>query len=477
MKPTAALLQDLLERIKRLEKTIDFLRAENTLLRAENNLLRTENEEFKKRLNKNSHNSSKPPSSDGLSKPSKNPTSSLREKSNNKSGGQPGHRGETLKQVEHPDKVERHELAICPLCQTSLASVNALGIVKRQVFDLPVPKVEVTEHQAEIKQCFCCNKRVMATFPLGVNSPTQYGEVVKSTALYFQQQFIPEDRLQETFHDLFKIDLATATLNRFSESFYETLAPFEDSVLSQVKADPVKHLDETGCRVSGKTHWLHVASTDSLTYYHVSIKRKSLLDDLLGIVIHDHFKPYYTLPHVAHGLCNQHHLRELKALIEFDKEAWARNMQRFLRFALRIRHHYGNELIPENKLARLNKLYEKILVQGIRYHESLPVFRERKGQGRQAKRTGHNLVLRLKNYSEDVLRFLVNPSVPFTNNQAERDLRMIKCKQKVSGCFRSEEGAKIFARIRGFISTARKQDWNVFESIQQVMRGKLPTTA
>ena len=333
MKPTAALLQDLLERIKRLEKTIDFLRAENTLLRAENNLLRTENEEFKKRLNKNSHNSSKPPSSDGLSKPSKNPTSSLREKSNNKSGGQPGHRGETLKQVEHPDKVERHELAICPLCQTSLASVNALGIVKRQVFDLPVPKVEVTEHQAEIKQCFCCNKRVMATFPLGVNSPTQYGEVVKSTALYFQQQFIPEDRLQETFHDLFKIDLATATLNRFSESFYETLAPFEDSVLSQVKADPVKHLDETGCRVSGKTHWLHVASTDSLTYYHVSIKRKSLLDDLLGIVIHDHFKPYYTLPHVAHGLCNQHHLRELKALIEFDKEAWARTMQRFLRFA------------------------------------------------------------------------------------------------------------------------------------------------
>jgi transposase len=453
------LIQKLMDRIAGLEKLV---RQQSARIA-----------ELEKRLTKNSSNSSKPPSSDGLSKPPK--TNSLRQKGKNKSGGQPGHKGHTLKQVPTPDKIEFHKLSRCPLCFVSLTSVQPLGILKRQVFDMPVPKVEVTEHQAEIKVCPCCNKQVIAAFPFKVNAPAQYGEVIQSYSLYFQyQQFIPEDRLQEAFSDLFGINLATATLNRFSKSAHEQLEDFDRDALSKIQAALVKNLDETGFRITGNTQWLHVASTNRYTYYHVSPKRKSLLEGLKGIVVHDHWKPYYLLPNVLHALCNQHHLRELKALIEYEKEVWAKKMRRFLQFGLHYRHIYLEQIIPDLKVNRLIKLYDKIVDEGISYHECLPAFSEKKGRGRKARRIGHNLALRLKNHRDDVLRFLTNPHVPFTNNQAERDIRMMKCKQKISGGFRSVEGAEIFARMRGFISTARKQGWNVLESIQQIVRGHVP---
>lgn len=452
------IIQKLMERISVLEKLVAQQASRIT--------------ELEKRLNKNSSNSSKPPSSDGLSKPPR--TNSLREKGKNRSGGQQGHKGETLKRSETPDKIERYPLMHCPYCGISVEAVDPIGVLKRQVFDLPLPKLEITEHQAEIKICSCCNKRVTALFPHGVNAPVQYGTVIKSYAIYLQQQFIPEDRLQETFRDLFNIHLATDTLNNFSESVYEKLGIFEDHVLSKIKAAPVKHLDETGFRIASQTQWLHVASTNFLTHYHASPKRKFLLGELRGIVVHDHWKPYYQLQNVLHALCNQHHLRELKALIEYEKEPWAKKMRRFLRFGLRYRHFYEEQFIPEAKLKRLIKLYYEITEEGVRYHEHLPVFSVKRGRGRQARRSGHNLVLRLKHYRDDVLRFLTNPLVPFTNNQAERDLRMMKCKQKISGGFRSVKGAEIFVRIRGFISTARKQGWNIFESVQRVIQGTVP---
>jgi transposase len=292
-----------------------------------------------------------------------------------------------------------------------------------------------------------------------------------------KQQLMPEDRLQETLSDLLGISISTATLNRFSRHMYETLAPFESALLARIKVAHTKHLDETGFRIGGKTQWLHVASTKQLTYYHCSAKRKSLLSGLEGIVIHDHWKSYYQLPDVLHGLCNQHHLRELRALIEHEKEQWARNMRRCLRVALRYRHQYPDQAIPEKVLERLNKLYDCIVSRGIKYHESLPGLPQKGRRGRWKRRTGHNLLLRLKYYKEDVLRFLVDPEVPFTNNQAEQDIRMMKCKQKISGGFRSDEGARIFARLRGFISTSRKQGWNVFDSIQQAIRGSPPAIA
>jgi len=252
------------------------------------------------------------------------------------------------------------------------------------------------------------------------------------------------------------------------------LADFENEVLSQIKVSPAKHLDETGFRVSGKTHWLHVASTRNLTYYHLSPKRKALLEGLTGTVIHDHWRPYYKLPNVQHGLCNQHHLRELKSLIENEKEPWARKMQRFLRFSLGRRKQYEENPIPDKELMRLFELFDRIVDEGLRFHERQPPFSKKAKRGRTAKRTGHNLLLRLQNHREDVLRFLNNPEVPFTNNQAEQDIRMMKCKQKISGGFRTNKGAEIFARIRGFISTARKQGWGIFNSIQKLVQDAVP---
>lgn len=398
---------------------------------------------LEKRLDKNSSNSSKPPSSDGLSKLPR--TTSLRENGKNKSGGQPGHKGETLKQTETPDIIKKHVLTTCPDCHHSLPRSSLLGLVKRQVFDIPPPKIEITEHQAEVKYCKCCNKPVTASFPSGVRAPVQYGEVIRSWSVYYQyQHFIPEDRLQQLFSDLYGIQLAT-----------------------------VKNHDETGFRVAGKTQWLHVASTKTATYYHVSPKRKSLLDGLSGTVIHDHWKSYFNLLGVEHGLCNQHHLRELKSIIEHEKEPWATAMTRILKVALRCRHFHGHSAIPAARIMRLTRIYDKIIKHGLAFHEAQTPLPCKGKRGREPRRTGHNLILRLFHYKQDVLRFLHDPAVPFTNNDAERDLRMMKCKQKISGGFRSTQGAEQFARIRGFISTVRKRGFNVLNSIQSVFSGNM----
>ena len=455
-------IQELFSRIEALEKL--------------NANLRAENEALKKRLNKNSSNSSKPPSSDGLSKPPR--TKSLRQKGKNKSGGQKGHKGHTLNQVDTPNKVERNELNNCPDCAANLTNQSVISSVKRQVFDIPKPELFVTEYQVEVKWCACCGKRVRLSFPTGVNAPTQYGSTVKTWAVYFQQeQLIPEDRLQATFSDLWNVPLTTATLNRFSQCAYDELADFDEAVLTGVKEASTKHLDETGFRVGSKTQWLHTASTELLTYYHVSPKRKSLLSGLSGVIVHDHWKPYYQIDTALHALCNAHHLRELTALIEHEKETWARNMKRCLQLCLHYRHKYPEAAIRILILERLESMYDRILCAGLKYHENLSPLQQKIKRRRFKRRTGHNLLLRLQKYRDDVLRFLHDHQVPFTNNLAERDLRMMKCKQKISGGFRTEAGAKTFVRIRGFISTARKQGWNIFESIQAVVNGQVPAIA
>ena len=242
----------------------------------------------------------------------------------------------------------------------------------------------------------------------------------------------------------------------------------EESILSQVKIAAVKNLDETGFRVAGKTQWLHVASTKTATYYHVSPRRKSLLEGLSGTVVHDHWKSYFNLLGVEHGLCNQHHLRELKSIIDHDNEPWATAMARILKVALRCRHFHGQNAIPASRIMRLTKIYDKIIKHGLAFHEAQTPLPCKGKRGQQPRCTGHNLLLRLFHYKQDVLRFLHDPAHPFTNNDAERDLRMMKCKQKISAGFRSTQGAEQFARIRGFISTIRKQGFNVLNSIQSV---------
>jgi len=427
-------------------------------------------EELEKRLGLNSKNSSKPPSSDGFKKL---PQSSLRQKGKNPSGGQEGHVGHTLKQVSNPNKIIRHTLTYCPNCQNKLGG-DVVGITKRQVFDIPPVAMEVIEHQAEIKICSCCEKEIRAEFPVGINVPAQYGPRIKAQAVYFGvQHFIPEDRLQVIFQDLYGVQIATATLVKFNNDLAGNLDGFCQRVLEKIKSAALKHMDETGFRIGGKTTWLHVASNKNLTYYHSSTKRKALLEGITGAIVHDHWKPYYQMNNI-HVLCNAHHLRELQSLVE-DKEAWAKKMKKLLLFMHKYRRFFANE-IPKEKIVRLEKIYTKIIEEGLEYH-----LKRRKsliygGMFTRKRYPGHNLLLRLRDYRCDVLRFLHDPAIPFTNNQAEQDLRMMKLKQKISGGFRTANGAEVFIRIRTFLSTARKQGWNIFNVLANSINGEIPLT-
>ncbi len=418
--------------------------------------------ELERRLELNSANSSKPPSSDGLGKPIR--TQSLREKSGKKSGGQPGHKGETLERVATPDFVVEHRPAQCSGCGESLAMAPETAVEKRQVFDIPAPVVEVTEHRAVTLCCPRCGTHSQGPFPANIRAAAQYGVRFKSSMVYLSaQQLIPEDRLAQLADDLFGLPVATATLAAFNAEAVQTLAPVQEATLATLKAAPVKHLDETGFRVGGRTWWLHDISNEDGTHYRVSPKRGDLLSGVSGAVVHDHFRPYFTMEGVIHGLCNAHILRELKALVEIEKERWAKNMRRLLRLLSRWKDP------PATLIAKAIRLYDRIVAKGVAFHEAQPAFAAPGKRGRTKRRTGHNLLLRLLNHKEDVLRFLSDPAVPFTNNQAERDIRMMKVKQKISGGFRTMQGAENFCILRGFLSTQRKQGQNPFLALTHAL--------
>jgi transposase len=247
------------------------------------------------------------------------------------------------------------------------------------------------------------------------------------------------------------------------------LAPFTQHLARLVARAPVRNLDETGFRIGGRTQWLHTASTPDLTHYRVSSKRGAMPEDFEGgVIVHDHFSPYYNLPGVDHALCNAHHLRELKALIDIEKEPWARKMSKLLRIALRAVHsaeNAGATALSTRKCQRLSSVYDAITAEGIALHEAqLPLVRAGV-RGRYPRRPGHNLLIRLTCFKADTLRFIADFAVPFTNNQAERDIRMMKVKMKISGGFRTQAGAEIFATIRATLSTGRKQGWNILDTL------------
>ena len=437
--------------------------------------LRAHIAELERRLGLNSSNSGKPPSSDGLKKPAR--VSSLRERSGKKPGGQKGHKGETLRQVTDPNEVVNHYPSACSMCGVGLDPKTSVGHSARQVFDLPQPQpLVVTEHRAHDCECPACGAKTRALFPDGVNAPVQYGARITAFVIYLlHYQLLPENRLATLMADLFGVKVATATIARMSRACAERLHGFVETVRDLVVGAPVKHLDETGFRIGGKTQWLHVASTALLTFYRVCAKRGSLLANVVGIVIHDHWKPYYRIEGVLHALCNAHHLRELKALVEIEKEEWARKMQRLLRRACHTTNRARERGVPlrPRLIECFERRYDAILAEGLAFHETqLPLVRTvikagGKRRGRAPRRTGHNLLLRLAKHKEDTLRFLRDPTVPFTNNQAERDGRMMKLRQKISGGFRSLQGAMDFALIRSFVSTARKQDWNIIDALSR----------
>ena len=452
---------------------IELVLAQAARHAAEMAALRERIAELERQVGLNSGNSGKPPSSDGLKKPPR--TGNLRQPSSKPSGGQPGHPGKTLRRTETPDATIDHYPQACTACGTALTTAMATDHVARQVFDLPEPRpLIVTEHRAHACRCAACGRQTRAEFPAEVTAPVQYGTRVAAFVLYLlHYQLLPEKRLAEAMADLFGVTLVTATIARISQEAAQRCQGFADAVRDQVTAAPLKHLDETGFRIGGRTQWLHIASTVLLTFYRTSPKRGSLLANVTGIVVHDHWKPYYTLEGVLHALCNAHHLRELQALVDIEKEEWARKMQRLLRRACHATHLARGVPLEPRLVDLFRRRYDIIVTEGLAFHQDQPPLATpptsggRKRRGRPPRRTGHNLLLRLSTRKDDVLRFLDDSTVPFTNNQAERDGRMMKVRQKISGGFRSQEGARDFAVIRSLISTARKQGWNVIHALTQ----------
>jgi len=424
--------------------------------------------ELERRLGLDSSNSSKPPSSDGLKKPAR--TMSLREPSGKPRGGQKGHPGETLRQVMTPDVVINHYPESCAHCGAVLTPAMATSHIARQVFDLPEPPAPVvTEHRVHVYSCPQCGKRTQAAFPAGVAAPVQYGPRICAMVVYLLHgHFLPEDRLAELMRDLFSVSVVPATVARMSRCCANRLQSFVEAVRQEVCRAKVKHLDETGFRLASRMQWLHIASTSLLTFYRICADRGSVLAGVVGIVVHDHWKPYYTMKDVLHALCNAHHLRELKALIELDHEDWARKMQILLRRACHAINLARERRIPlkVRLIARIEQRYDAIVAEGLAFHQALPALRRSK-RGGAKRRVGHNLLLRLQERRADVLRFLHDPGVPFTNNQAEGDARMMKLRQKISGGFRAQGSADDFAIIRSVLSTARKQGWNILETLMQ----------
>lgn len=441
-------------------------------------------QDLEAQLAKNSSNSGKPPSSDGLKKPPK--TKSQRGKSGRKPGGQNGHRGRTLEQIDKPDHVVTHSPAACEGCEHSLLDVEGASVEKRQVFDLPEPKVEVTEHKIEAKICPFCGEISKGLFPENVTAPTQYGERVQALAAYFaHQHFLPFDRLSQMFSDIFGIEISPGTCTNVDRRLFEKLESFETNLKAHLIASKVLHFDETGMRCNKKLHWIHVASSEAATFYGLHAKRgQEAIDDFdmlpqfCGTAVHDHWFPYFVYKQVRHGLCNAHHLRELTFVHDHEKEEWAKEMKEFLLKAKKaVEDHSEESSLSDNQKTALTQEYFGIILRGLIYHASLPPLPKSK-RGKQKQRVGKNLLDRLADQHEAVLRFIHDFSVPFSNNRGEQDIRMVKLKQKVSGCFRKVEGGNIFCRIRSYISTARKQGWGIWEALADAIRGSprlLPT--
>jgi transposase len=437
--------------------------------------LETEVHELRARLSKDSSNSSKPPSSDGLKRKPK----SLRKKSDKKAGGQQGRIGKGLAQVNNPDVIVTHMPSNCTECGSDLRDVSGTTAETRQVFDIPQAKIDITEHRVEEKKCPCCGERTRALFPENVKGPVQYGDRVRALTAYFSHQhFIPVDRVCEIFEDIFGIAISPGTCANVDKQLFANLEVFEAGLKVHLLAAKVLHFDETGMRCEKKLHWIHVACSQTATFYTMHVKRgqegidaAGVLPYFQGTAVHDHWFPYFAYNQVKHGLCNAHHLRELTFIYEQEKENWAKRMHDLLIQANKeVEKHVECGALPSDVLLQIEQTYNQILTEGLAYHELLPSLAKGK-RGKQKQRDGKNLLDRLNEKRNCVLRFIYDFAVPFTNNQGERDIRMVKLKQKIAGTFRALHGGETFCRVRSYISTARKQGWSVLDSLADAIRG------
>lgn len=429
--------------------------------------LEVENAELRRRLGLKSHNSHKPPSSDGLSK-----KTVLPKESGKKNGGQVGHEGKTLQRVGNPDEIVVHHARNCRRCLRRFSVADVENIVqKRQVFDIPEPRLEVTEHQ--LGEIVCCGEKHYGEFPVEVRSAVQYGNKIKALSVMLNGDYrLPLEKVARLFADLYNCSFNQSTVMAANRECDEKLEPIEKRIKEELLASETAHFDETGIRIEGKLNWLHVASNKLWTYLFTDQKRgkaalmseKSLIKDFENWAIHDCWESYFRFERCRHVLCNAHLLRELESLKE-QASSWGQKMQEFL-YEMYEATERGKKVLAKRR--EWERRYEKICLIG-ELEEPPPKASKR---GRAKNSVGRNLLNRLKKHQAGVMEYAFREEVPFTNNQAERDIRCVKIKQKISNSFRSQEGAENYARIQGFVSTVRKQEMNVFQEIVNVFNKK-----
>jgi transposase len=457
------------------QETIKVLMAQNARLTAQVATLMEQVADLEKQRATNSRNSSKPPASDG---PARRPRS-LRGKSGKTRGGQPAHPGAHLRLVDTPDQVVVAHPSVCGICQGSLAQGVDVGVERRQVIDVPPVRPVVTEYQGRTVRCPSCRATTTGAFPPDVRAPVQYGPRVRAVAVYLtQQQLLPYGRTREVLTDLLGCPLSEGTLATLVQEAADRLAAVEEAIAGALRAGSLLHNDETGLSVGGTRWWLHSASTARLTHYGVHPKRGAEATAALGILpgfagtsVHDGWVPYRQYP-CRHALCNAHHLRELAWVEEQDGQAWAGEMAALLRAikkSVEAARDERKSALPARTRRRFRRRYARLIAAGLAANPPPPQDGPaRRGRPKQSK--AKNLLDRLAR-TDEVLAFMDDGAIPFDNNQAERDVRMVKVQQKVSGTFRSTQGAYAFARIRGYLSTLRKQGYPLLAALECAFAG------
>jgi len=423
----------------------------------------------------NSRNSSRPPSSD---RPEQPKPKSLRKKSGRKPGGQPGHPGRTLVFSDQPQHTEVHPLLECP-CGEDLSQEPAIDFEARQVFDLPALRLECTEHRAQIKECPCCHQRVSAPFPEHVKAPVQYGRNFRALLAYFYDaQLGASLRIRQMCEELFGYAVSEGTLQSARQEQYQALAPFEERLKEVLPQQPVLHVDETSLPINQIKHWLHVICTPLLTFFSIqllrgkeAIKAIGIIPQFTGWLMHDFLSSYLSFENCLHTFCKSHLMRELVFIFEQHHQRWAKDLYELFLEMLRYVHKQKARDAPVSKAdyKSWQRRYRRLLRAG---RQANPLSREQKTSQHRKQSKEQNLLDRLEAYDDFILAFLWAWELPFTNNEAERDFRFMKTRIKISGCFRTLEGAQRHVRIRSYICTLRKQGLPVLEYLRRAFEGR-----
>lgn len=476
-----SLIASFTAKVEQLEARMVELETRNHELETKNKELETKNKELERRLGQNSQNSNWPPSRDV-----KRPPANHRKKGGKK-GGPVGHPGHTLFHREHPDEIITHPLTVCPDCATSLVDEKHEGYERRQVLDIPPSVLHTTEYRAEKKKCPCCNKLQKAAFPAGVNAYVQYGPRFQALVAYLHTyQLLPLARIADMLQVFAACRPSEATLLTSIQSVAGVLRPYETAIRAALLASPVIHADETGVHVNQKEHWVHVASTATWTLLNVHASRGSqgmkaagVLPTFKGTVCHDFYSPYTkkgTDFIFSHAFCNAHLSRECKGIAESGEHRWARAIGHLLHRSWKVACNARKveEPLSESTILLWERRYDRILEAGLtelaKEKEKNPPLPKGK-RGKQAKSKAENLWIRFRDYKSNILGYLRHADLPFDNNQAERDLRMVAVKRKISGCFRSEDTPANFATLRSFISTLIKQGHSILPSLELAQLG------